>query len=108
LDTKIRILAADFMSLQINACLDGNIHDKILLLLLKIRTYACRIFNTKTRILTQAPEFLQPIYLLDPSNGSTAGYTENKTLLQLSKIRSGYARIFGVKIKLIRPSLHIS
>jgi hypothetical protein len=81
---------------------------KIPLLLLKIRTYASRIFNTKTRILAQAPELLQPIDLLDHSNGSTAGYTKDKILLQLSKIQSSCVRISDAKSRLIRQGLGIS
>lgn len=60
---------------------------KILLLPLKIRTYASRIFNTKTGILDQAHEFLQPFYASDHSNGSTASYIEATIVLQLSRIQ---------------------
>ena len=81
---------------------------KIPLLLLKIRTHASRIFNTKIRILAQAPELLQPIYLLDHSNGSTAGYTKDKILLQPSKIQSSYVRISDAKSRLICQGLSIS
>lgn len=78
------------------------------ILLLKIRTYAFRISNTKTRILAQAPELLQPIDLLDHSNGSTAGYTKDRLLLLLSKIQSDCVRNFDAESKLIRQGLCIS
>lgn len=80
----------------------------ILLLLLKVQPYTSRIFNTKSGILAQGPEFLQPFYVSDHSNSSTAGYTKGTMLLQLSKIQLSCDRIFDIKIKLIRRSLSIS
>lgn len=81
---------------------------KIPLLSLKPRLYSSRIFRTKTRILAQACEFLQPFYLLDHSNEFTAGRTEDKILFQLSKIQLSCVRLSDAKSKLIRQSLCIS